>query len=256
MLKERVISGLIIALIGLTGILCGGFPLWCLTLIIVCLCTFELFKAADIHNNKVTWLIYPCEVIWLLFCRKIVMIVAVLAAVTIIFMSIYVFTYPKIKFSKGFLIPLSFFYIAVLGSSIFLIRETGDGIYNAVLYLIGCFGTDIFAYFVGSKFGKHHPFPLLSPKKSVEGCIGGIVCSVLIGCIVTALMKRPVLHSMLILLIVSVFSEIGDLAASGIKRQFGIKDYGNLIPGHGGLLDRFDSSLFAGGILLICVTFL
>lgn len=256
MLKERVISGLIIAAIGLTGLFCGGFPLWCLTLIIVCICMFELYKAAGIQNSKITWIMYPLAVLWLLFCRKLILPAVVIAAITLVFMSIYVFAYPNIKFSKGFLIPLSLFYIAVLGSCIFLLRTEEDGVYYSVVYLIGCFGTDIFAYFVGSKFGKHHPFPVLSPKKSVEGCIGGIVCSMLLGVAVTLIMKRPVVKALWMFPLVSVFAEIGDLAASGIKRQFGIKDYGNLIPGHGGMLDRFDSSLFAGGIIVICATLL
>lgn len=254
MLKERVISGLIIALIGITAIFCGGFPLWGIVTVIVCICIFELFKAAGIQNSKITWIIYPAAVVWLLFCRKLIVPTMIISGLTIVFMSIYVFAYPNIKFSPVFLIPLSLFYIAVLASNIFLLRMENDGIYNTILYITGCFGTDIFAYFIGSKFGNHHPFPVLSPKKSVEGCIGGIVCATLIGCIVTLIMKRPVGRAALILVLISVFSEIGDLAASGIKRQFGIKDYGNLIPGHGGLLDRFDSSLFAGGIVLICTT--
>ena len=256
MLKERVISGIIIALIGLTAMICGGFPLWCVVTIVVCLCLFELFKAGGIQNSKTTWIIYPIAVIWMLFCRKLIVPTMIISGLTIVFMSIYVFAYPSIRFSPGSLIPLSFFYIAVLASNIYLLRMEDDGIYNAILYVIGCFGTDIFAYFVGSKFGKHHPFPVLSPKKSVEGCIGGVICSVIIGCIVTFIMKKPVGKAAFILLLVSVFSEIGDLAASGIKRQFGIKDYGNMIPGHGGLLDRFDSSLFAGGVVLICATLL
>ncbi len=256
MLKQRVISGIIIAVIGITGLICGGYPLWCLNAIIICICIFELFKAAGIQNNKATWIIYPIAMIILLFCKKIINIIVLLSALTIIFMSIYVFVYPRIKFSPYFLIPLSIFYIGILGSDIFLLRSADDGLYWAVIYAIACFGTDIFAYFIGSKFGKHHPFPLLSPKKSVEGCIGGVICSTLIGIIVTIIMHRPIAMALWILPLASVFSEIGDLAASGIKRQFGIKDYGNLIPGHGGMLDRFDSTLFTGGIILICTVLL
>ena len=256
MLKKRVISGLIIAIVGLTGLICGGYPLWCLNAIIICICIFELFKAAGIHNNKATWIVYPIAIAILLFCKKMINIIALLSALTIIFMTIYVLIYPRIRFSAYSLIPLSIFYIGILGSDIFLLRSAEDGLYWAAIYVIGCFCTDIFAYFVGSKFGKHHPFPLLSPKKSVEGCIGGIVCSTIIGIVVTLILHRPLGRALLILPLVSVFSIIGDLAASGIKRQFGIKDYGNLIPGHGGMLDRFDSTLFTGGIILICTVLL
>ncbi|MDO4938660.1 MAG: phosphatidate cytidylyltransferase [Lachnospiraceae bacterium] len=256
MLKQRVVSGIVIALIGVTALVCGGYPLWCLNAVIVVFCAFELFKAAGIQNNKLTWIVYPLLITILLFCRKMTVIIAVLAVLTLVFMTVYVFVYPRIRFAPLSLIPLSLFYIGILGSSIYLLRTTGDGAYNVILYVTGCFGTDIFAYFVGSKFGKHHPFPVLSPKKSVEGCIGGIVCSTIIGCILTMLLSRPIGKAIWMLPLVSVFSEIGDLAASGIKRQFGIKDYSNLIPGHGGMLDRFDSSLFAGGIILICTVLL
>ncbi|MDR3225692.1 MAG: phosphatidate cytidylyltransferase [Clostridiales Family XIII bacterium] len=118
--------------------------------------------------------------------------------------------------------------------------------YNFVwLVIFTAFATDIFAYFVGYKWGKHKLAPVLSPKKTVEGSIGGIVGSVLV-CGVFGYFAMPefLVHCIIIGALGGVVSQAGDITASAIKRRLGLKDYGNLIPGHGGLLDRIDSILF------------
>ncbi|MDO5713462.1 MAG: phosphatidate cytidylyltransferase [Tissierellia bacterium] len=110
------------------------------------------------------------------------------------------------------------------------------------LVLLIAFSTDTFAYFIGSKFGKHKYVPKISPNKSLEGAIGGIV-----GCLVTVIIYSLYFHlpysiiSILLIVFASICSQMGDLLASKIKRVSGIKDYGKLLPGHGGLMDRFDS---------------
>ena len=255
-MKQRIISGTILAVIMLAALLCGGFPLWFVVAVIACFSMFELYRAAGVHNDKRTWICYPIVIAVLLFCRKLTVPILIIDIVVIAFMTIYVAVYPRIKFSPSFIIILGVFYVGVLTGNIYLIRSFEDGIYYSLVYLIGCCGTDVFAYFIGSKFGKNHPFPVLSPKKTVEGCIGGAAVTTALGIVLALIMKKPVPAAILLHIFVAVFSEIGDLAASGIKRQFGIKDYGNVIPGHGGLLDRFDSTLFAGGVIFICVTLL
>ena len=121
------------------------------------------------------------------------------------------------------------------------------------LVFIIAFGTDIFAYFTGVFLGKHKLCPTLSPKKTVEGAIGGMI-----GALVLSLLfgyffleQGHTFHAgfIIMVLIGSVVSMLGDLSASAFKRQMGIKDYGNLIPGHGGILDRFDSVLFVAPYL-------
>ena len=120
--------------------------------------------------------------------------------------------------------------------------------------LFGACLTDAFAYFIGSKFGKHKLCPHISPKKSVEGAIGGIV-----GCILSFLVYSFVLNKycgfsieylsmVFIAIAISVFSQFGDLVASSIKRNANIKDFGNFLPGHGGILDRIDSILFVAPV--------
>lgn len=126
--------------------------------------------------------------------------------------------------------------------------------------VIVAFLTDAGAYFTGMAIGKKKAFPLVSPKKTVEGCIGGLVVGILslliYGIIIVSTSLNEVSFWILILYgtIGAVFSQLGDLAFSIIKREFQIKDYGQLIPGHGGMLDRFDSMVFAAPALYLLVT--
>lgn len=113
------------------------------------------------------------------------------------------------------------------------------------LVLIAAFGADIMAYFTGMAIGKHKMAPNLSPKKTVEGAVGGLIGSALFSALFGYfVMPEIVVKCAIIGAIGGAVSMAGDLTASAFKRQMGIKDYGNLIPGHGGILDRFDSVLF------------
>ena len=128
--------------------------------------------------------------------------------------------------------------------------------------IVVTFLTDSGAYFVGKGIGKHKPFPNISPNKTVAGCIGGIIIGtigvVIYGLIVnhyTTLIFSP--RTLIIYGIVgSIMTELGDLSFSLLKRKLGIKDYGNLIPGHGGMLDRFDSMIFSAPTMLLLLTLL
>ncbi len=145
-----------------------------------------------------------------------------------------------------------------------------DAIYFIFLSLGFAWGGDTAAYFTGRAFGKHKLAPVVSPNKTVEGAIGGVAGSMLLGVIVTAcysllhgeLVGMP-LHSisagyyLLIVLLAgigSVLGVVGDLFASVIKRQCGIKDYGSIFPGHGGIMDRFDSVIFIAPLVAMVVT--
>ncbi len=128
-----------------------------------------------------------------------------------------------------------------------------DGVYFLLLAFVASWATDIFAYFVGSKLGKHKLCPNISPKKSVEGAIGGVVGAVVFNVLLLFAFNKfffseesAISYFAVVILsvVLSVVSMFGDLAASTIKRNFGIKDFGNLLPGHGGIMDRFDSALF------------
>ena len=130
-----------------------------------------------------------------------------------------------------------------------LIRRMDNGKVLMGYTLVIAWSTDIFAYLIGKKFGKHK-FSKISPKKSIEGCIAGNLGSVVITLIYTMIIKKFVaieysyLFIAIISFILSILSQVGDFVASSIKRFADTKDYGNLLPGHGGILDRIDSLLF------------
>ena len=137
------------------------------------------------------------------------------------------------------------FYVVFFSYHVVLVDQTGE--YSNLIWLIilSAFGTDIMAYFTGVLIGKHKLCPKISPKKTIEGSIGGILGSVLLcGLFGYFFFDRILIHCIIIGVLGGVISQFGDLTASIFKRKMGIKDYGNLIPGHGGILDRFDSVLF------------
>ena len=145
-----------------------------------------------------------------------------------------------------------------------------DAIYFILLILCFAWGGDTFAYFAGRAFGKHKLAPVVSPNKTVEGAIGGICGSMLIGVIATVIygmlsgryaaftVEVTVRHYLVVVgmgAIASVLGILGDLFASAVKRQVGIKDYGTIFPGHGGILDRFDSVMFIAPFVSIVVRY-
>ena len=131
-----------------------------------------------------------------------------------------------------------------------LIRENlPDGKILIWFVFFASWGTDIFAYLIGKSLGKHK-FTQISPNKTIEGCLGGVVGAIMIGLCYTIVcnqvfdMNINYLYAGFIVMLLSIISQMGDLSASSIKRYCGIKDYSNLIPGHGGMLDRIDSVIF------------
>ena len=139
----------------------------------------------------------------------------------------------------------------ILGFIVFipLLRGIENGSYFVWYIIVIAWGTDIFAYLVGKKFGKHK-FSKISPKKSIEGCVAGTIGAILLMLAYTFFvnnylgMEYSYLYIGIIALILSLVGQIGDFAASSIKRYVDIKDFSNLIPGHGGMLDRIDSLIF------------
>lgn len=141
---------------------------------------------------------------------------------------------------------LASIYVGAGFSGLLLVREIGASMVFFILIVI--WSTDSFAYFVGKAFGKHKIAPDISPNKTIEGSIGGIVGAIFVALIYTSffnVMKLSPLAVVCSVLILSIFGQLGDLVESAYKRQFGVKDSGNLFPGHGGVLDRFDSAFFA-----------
>ena len=152
------------------------------------------------------------------------------------------------------------------------VHNTYAGLYNSaeaiylVFFSLFCaFLTDTFAYFVGRTLGKHKMAPVISPKKSVEGAIGGFILSVLFNFAIFAGVKHWIFHGktaitfpfiIIMSIILSGVSMLGDLTASLLKRNYGIKDFGKIMPGHGGIMDRFDSCVFVWPVLVAGIKFI
>ena len=157
-----------------------------------------------------------------------------------------------------------FFYACFLLSHIYLVREYTYGKLLVWLAFIAAFGCDTGAYFAGITFGKHKLIPTLSPKKTIEGSIGGIVTATVLALLYGWWLQRSfTMDGVNILLLCgltgffgSFLAQIGDLAASAMKRLTGIKDFGKLIPGHGGVLDRFDSVILTAPAVYYIMLFL
>ena len=177
-----------------------------------------------------------------------------------------VFLQGKLKFSSIGSAAMMVIYIVFSFTSIVLLRCRENGVFLLYLAFIGPFLTDAFAYFTGILFGKHKLLPAISPKKTVEGSVGGTVFGsasfLLFGWVISLItaahpqivggVLTPNYGALAIYgLIISVFSQVGDLTMSWIKREFGVKDYGRIFPGHGGVLDRFDSVLITAPLLLL-----
>lgn len=140
-------------------------------------------------------------------------------------------------------------YVVFFSYHIVLIDQSEHRILIWLVFL-AAFGTDIMAYFTGRALGKHKLCPNLSPKKTIEGAVGGTLSSmVFCGLFGYFVVDGMLWQCVVIGLVGSVAAQLGDLSASAFKRQMGIKDYGNLIPGHGGILDRFDSVLFTAPLI-------
>ncbi len=168
------------------------------------------------------------------------------------------FSQGKIQFADAAKAFLSTMYIICGFSCLVATRQFSYGVFLLILVFVVAFATDIFAYFSGMLFGKHKLIPAVSPKKTVEGAIGGTLISaaafVGAGFLCSHLYTGEKVDIALLFvcgIALSVVSQIGDLIASYIKRERGVKDYGNLFPGHGGVLDRFDSVIAVAPILYV-----
>jgi phosphatidate cytidylyltransferase len=158
----------------------------------------------------------------------------------------YALSYPDISLNEATYGLLAFIYSVVLFTYLYFLRELPHGLSWCFYVFIVVWASDSGAFFIGSAFGKRKLAPRVSPNKSVEGAVGGLVMAMVIGFVFWLITKEGNLSVILVLSIITSFvSQIGDLFESALKRSAGVKDSGNLIPGHGGILDRFDSFLFA-----------
>ena len=256
MFKTRLLSGIVLVIIALATIILGGIVLFATLAAISLIGMQELYKAMRVHENQAGSLEimgYAGAMVYyltLLLDREEFSLIAILFALVLI-MSVYVFTYPKYHADQIMAAMFGVIYVAVMLSYIYKTRNLEGGAWLVGLIFISSWGSDTCAYCVGMLIGKHKMAPVLSPKKSVEGGVGGVVGAALLGALYAVVIAKwnpasghTALMYALICAVGALISMVGDLAASAIKRNKEIKDYGRLIPGHGGILDRFDSVIF------------
>lgn len=213
-----------------------------------------------IYDHVAAWLHVDMGV----FNHFTIIVLLLFVSAVVCMFGIYIFTFPKHTINQMTPAVFGLLYVALMLSFLYLIRELPNGILLIWLAYISSLVCDTCAYFTGSWFGKHKLTPKLSPKKTIEGAIGGCVCATIAGGLMGWLFYGCVEGSQiyvipafaLVCCVGSVVSICGDLTASAIKRNANIKDYGKLIPGHGGVLDRFDSVIFTAPMVYFLVVLL
>lgn len=284
MFRTRLISSIILVLVALATILSGGIVLAVVLCGISMIAFRELTKACGVSKAdkkfdapEIAGFIMTALYYAALFAAlypaggektlDIVypVIVAAVVLTMLLLLFLYVFAFPKYHANQIFASMFAYLYAPVMLSFIYLIREGFmQGSYLVWFIFFCSWGSDTCAYVVGILIGKHKMTPKLSPKKSVEGAVGGVVGAALLFVLYTHFAINRYTDATLPLALAAVLgavgamvSMVGDLAASAIKRDHEIKDYGKLIPGHGGIMDRFDSVIITSplifiGLVLIC----
>lgn len=263
MFITRLLSGIVLLAILLFVGITGGNILWGFCLAISLIGMYEFYKVFKIEKTLGIPGYLMAVLYYVAFGLMGVQIFDAGICLALLFMivaAVYVLQYPKYNTEQVFAAVFGMLYLAVMLSYIYRIRLMDDGLYLVWLIFLCSWGCDTCAYCVGVLIGKHKLAPVLSPKKSIEGAVGGVVGAALLGALYAfvfrnhLVMENAPLMFALVCAAGAVISQFGDLIASGIKRQHNIKDYGKLIPGHGGILDRFDSVIFTAPIIYVLIT--
>ena len=258
MFKTRLLSGIVLVIAALLLIITGGDVLLIATLVISYIGMFELYRIFHIEKEipgiigYLTATVYYADLRFSFLPDMMMLVLGLL----IFLMFAYVFTYPKYKTEQIMAAFIGVFYVAVMLSYVYQTRIMEAGAYIVWLIFLCSWGCDTCAYCVGVLFGKHKMTPKLSPKKSIEGAVGGVVGTALLTALYCFIFRNVMeINTAEIWILAAIsavgalISMVGDLTASAIKRNYEIKDYGTLIPGHGGILDRFDSVIFTAPII-------
>lgn len=251
-MKQRIITAVIAAAVFLPIVIFGGWPFIAMVYLIASVALYEalkmkrinIFSAPGILSLLLLWVfLIPEQYNDLLneinYTKLELFFLGVLLFLTYTVITKNRFTFEDVAFSI-----LSTLYV---GLGFYFFIETRENSLIYVFYsLFIIWATDSGAYFIGRAIGKHKLWPDISPNKTTEGFIGGVVSALAVAALFSVFgdMKVPVVILLIATAFLSVFGQIGDLVESALKRHFNVKDSGNILPGHGGMLDRFDSLLF------------
>ncbi len=266
----RSISAVFLAAAALITLLAGGTITFAVITVISFIGLMELLRVYRIHK---TWLGFGSYLIaagyygllWMEQSRQGILqeyFPMLVILLIMLLMAVYVLTFPKFHAEQVMAAFFGVFYVTVMLSYVYQIRILSGGVILVWLVFLSSWICDTCAYLTGVTMGSRKLAPILSPNKSVEGGVGGVfgsfLFSVLFGVLfqesLRNVFENPALSCGIVGALGAVVSQIGDLCASAIKRNKEIKDYGTLIPGHGGILDRFDSVIFvAPAIYYLCI---
>ncbi|WLR52371.1 phosphatidate cytidylyltransferase [Bacillus tianshenii] len=256
-MKQRIITALVAGILFLSVVIYGGMPFTMTVYLLASIALYELLRmkrisilsSPGVSSMIFLWLLLINDQV--LYARPYVTLTKIEMALVVIMvlLSITVLSKNRYTFDDVGFVILSVVYIGVGFYYFIETRQAGlDYIFYALFVI---WATDTGAYFVGRSMGKRKLWPLISPKKTIEGSVGGIVFALLTAVIFQ--LVHPLHSSMLVVILItiliSVTGQIGDLVESAFKRHYVVKDSGTILPGHGGILDRFDSLLFVLPIL-------
>jgi phosphatidate cytidylyltransferase len=265
MFKTRLFSSIILLIVAIIVVVLGGNVLFATLFIISLIGMKELYQVVKLNKSLpgIAGYVAGITYYFLLFFHYEQYLMVLFILFLMLLMFVYVFEFPKYKAEQIAIAFLGLFYVSIMLSYIYQVRIMEDGAFLVWLIFIGAWGSDTCAYCIGVLIGKHKIIPKLSPKKSLEGSIAGVIGAALLGFLYALAVQKYItdIENPLVLFTIigaasSIISQIGDWAASAIKRDHDIKDYGNLIPGHGGILDRFDSIIFTAPIVYYLAEFM
>lgn len=252
-MQKRTISAGFIALVCYTILYYSGIPIVIKTAAaaLCCFCVYELACATDQVKNEglFTLVMTGAAVLCMQNTTYEPTIALACLVISLPFFTLLMIFQPKVNLNNGWgFLTLSILVCAQL-RSIIALRALPFGLSLTVMGITECFATDVAAYLVGSKWGRRKLLPKVSPHKTVLGSLAGMGAAVVFCLVFSSVWSQEGAEANYLLLVIyaviaNILAQFGDLSMSVVKRITGIKDYGNLIPGHGGLLDRFDSLIF------------
>ncbi len=281
-MKTRIISSLVAIVIGVCALVFIFTPFFpAFAALLSAFATYEIMKVAQVKSKLImTPALILSAIMPNYFAYKALLPFdlpegAIISLYVMLMMALMLKVHKNTRFEQVAITLYASIFVPYAFSTLVLIRDVhttykgvytkADAIYLVLFALFCAFLTDSFAYFVGRKFGKHKMAPVVSPKKSVEGAVGGLVLSVAFNITVFAGVRQWIFDSntaisfgfiAVMSVLLSAISMFGDLSASLLKRNFGVKDFGKIMPGHGGIMDRFDSLIFVVPLLSAAIKFI
>lgn len=257
-MKTRIMTTIVLIGILIPVVYFGGTA-W--NALVVFLCGASVFEMLSICNRpRANIYLYPLLFLFMIYSvfvpKGIIIDMSAVLILLIVLYSCSMIDYGMDVLRLGYYFTTAVLIAAGLHSLYFL--RVHYGFDYLIMIALATFGTDTGAYFAGMCFGKHKLNPRLSPKKTIEGSLGGMLLGTVLSVIFGAYtqINMPFIYLVAVCFVLTITGQVGDLTFSSMKRKFEVKDFSQLLPGHGGILDRFDAFLFNGTVLSVLLYFI